>query len=290
VSIHTGKGFMSYRKILSLLLFTAIAGQGCASTYKEHITSDPPGADIYWGYSQSDFVDTDYVTPFERSLYGKAWEARCYQVQKQGYYDSEVLCRSSETGDRLIHFDLKVKPVEEAKPTVTLESNEKKTLAIKQKYSETAQASNILLTEAVKETKPTEQGPAVQYIEKYLEENGYKCHVEIFQSLKHRGKFAIAINRYSSEVKFNKDKLTEASIIATAILAEHVNWDLSELFFDYSAIFEIKNKSVGWAIISVEDCVAARNLFVSANNIDKFTTFWKSKIQYISDTDPQPIL
>ncbi|KPK19199.1 MAG: hypothetical protein AMJ70_09140 [Dehalococcoidia bacterium SG8_51_3] len=281
---------MSYRKILSLLLFTAIASLGCASTYKERITSDPPGADIYWGYSQSNFVDTDYVTPFERSLYGKAWEARCYQVQKKGYYDSEVLCRSSETGDRLIHFDLKPKPVEEAKPTVTLESNERKTATIKEKYSETAQASSILLTGAVKETTPTEQGPAVQYIEKYLEENGYKCYVEIFQSRKHRGKFAIVINRYSSEVKFDKDKLTEAAIIAAAILAEHVSWNPSDLFFDYSAIFEIKNKSVGWAIISVEDCVAARNLFMSGNNIDKFTTFWKSKIQYISNTDSEPIL
>ena len=281
---------MSYRKILSLLLFTAIASLGCASTYKERITSDPPGADIYWGYSQSNFVDTDYVTPFERSLYGKAWEARCYQVQKKGYYDSEVLCRSSETGDRLIHFDLKPKPVEEAKPTVTLESNERKTATIKEKYSETAQASSILLTGAVKETTPTEQGPAVKYIEKYLEDNGYKCYVEIFQSRKHRGKFAIVINRYSSEVKFDKDKLTEAAIIAAAILAEHVSWNPSDLFFDYSAIFEIKNKSVGWAIISVEDCVAARNLFMSGNNIDKFTTFWKSKIQYISNTDSEPIL
>jgi len=276
--------------MLSLLLFTALASQGCASTYKERITSNPPGADIYWGYPQSNFVDTDYVTPFERSIYGKGLEARCYQVQKKGYYDSEVLCRASETGDRLIHFDLKAKPVEEAKPTVSLEVNEKKTLAIKGKYSETTRASGILLTEAVKETTPTAQGPAVQYIKKYLEDNGYKCYVEIFHSRKHRGKFAIAINRYSSEVKFDKDKFTEAAIIAAAILAEHVSWDPSDLFFDYSAIFEIKNKSVGWAIISVEDCVAARNLFTSANNIAKFTTYWKSKIQYISDTDPEPIL
>ena len=281
---------MYYRKILSLLLFTALASQGCTSAYKERITSDPPGADIYWGYPQSNFVDTDYVTPFERSIYGKDWEARCYQVQKKGYYDSEVLCRSRETGDRLIHFDLKAKPVEESKPSLTLEAHEKKTLAIKQKYSETAQASGTLLTEAVKETTPTPQGPAVQYIAKYLEDNGYKCYVEIFQSRKHPGKFAIVINRYSSEVKFDKDKFTEAAIIAAAILAEHVSWDPSDLFFDYSAIFEIKNKSVGWAIISVEDCVAARNLFMSANNIDKFTAFWKSKIQYISHMDTEPIL
>ena len=107
---------------------------------------------------------------------------------------------------------------------------------------------------------------------------------------KYRGKFAILINRYSSEVKFNKDKLTEAAIIAVAILAEHVKWNPSDLFFDYSAIFEVKNKTVGWAIISVEDCIAARNLFMSANNFDKFTAFWKSKIRYISDTDTEPIL
>ena len=278
------------RKILSLLLLTVLASQGCASTYKERITSDPPGASIYWSYSRSNFVDTDYVTPFERSRYGKAWEARCYKVQKKGYYDSEVLCRSSETGDRLIHFDLTPKPVEEAKGAVTAKGNENKTSTIKQKYSQTAQAFSILLTKAVQETIPSEQGPAVQYIAKYLKDNGYKCYVEIFQSRKHRGKFAVAINRYASEVKFNKDKFTEIAIIAVASLAERVSWKFSDLFFDYSAIFEIKNKSVGWAIISVEDCVAARNLLMSANNIDQFTTFWKSKIQYISNADPQPIL
>jgi hypothetical protein len=91
-------------------------------------------------------------------------------------------------------------------------------------------------------------------------------------------------------VKFNKDKFTGAAIIAVAILAQHVRWNPSDLFFDYSAIFEIKNKSVGRAIISVEDCLAASNLFMSTSNIDKFTSFWKSKIQYISDTDPEPIL
>jgi hypothetical protein len=281
---------MNYKKLLTLLLFSVLAIQGCASTYRERITSDPPGADIYWGYSQSNFVDTDYVTPFERSIYGKAWEALCYQVQKKGYYDSEVICKARETGDRLIHFDLIALPAKETKLPVTLEVNEKKTLTVKQKYSETAQASRVLLTESIKETRPAEKGPAVQYVERYLEDNGYKCYVEIFQSRKHQGKFAIFINRYSSEVKFNKDKFTEAAIIAVAILAEHVRWDPSDLFFDYSAIFEINNRSVGWAIISVEDCVAARNLFMSTSNMDTFTRFWKSKIQYISDTDPQPIL
>jgi len=281
---------MYYKKILSLFLFTALATQGCSTTYKERITSDPPGADIYWGYSQSDFVDTDYVTPFERSIYGQAWETRCYKVQKSGYYDSEVLCRSSETGDRLIHFHLTPKPLEEAKPSVTSEADEMNTLDIRQQYSDTAKASSIFLAEAVKETTPSDRGPAVQYMEKYLEHSGYKCYVDIFRSRKHRGKFAILIYRYSSEVKFNKNKFTEAAIIATATLAENVSWDPSDLFFDYSAIFEINNKSVGWAIISVEDCVAAKNLFVSANNTDTFSTFWKSKIQYISDMDPQPIL
>ena len=281
---------MPYRKILPLLLLIALASQGCASTYKERITSDPPGASIYWGHSKSDFLDTEYVTPFERSRHGKAWEARCYKVQKQGYYDSEVLCRSSETGDRLIHFDLTPKPVEEAKPADTQAANENKTLAIKERYRHTTQAISVLLAKAAQETTPSEQGPAVQYIVKYLRNNGYKCYVEIFQSRKHRGKFAIVINRYSSEVKFNKDKFTEIAIIAVASLAERVSWKSSDLFFDYSAIFEINNKSVGWAIISVEDCVAARNLFMSADDIDKFTTFWKSKIQYLSNTDPQPTL
>ena len=272
------------------MLSIGLAIQGCASTHKERITSDPPGADIYWGYSQANFVDTEYVTPFERSIYGKSWEARCYQVKKEGYYDSEVICRSSESGDRHIHFDLRTRPTEQARPPVTLEVSEKKTLAIKQKYTEIAQAGSIILIQAVKEKTPSEQGPAVQYIEKYLEDNGYKCYVDIFQSQKYKDKFVILINRYSSEGNFNLDKFTEAGIIATAILAEHVRWDCSDLFFDYSAIFEMNNKNIGWAIISAEDCVAARNLLMSTNSIDKFTTFWKSKIQYIADADPDPIL
>ena len=281
---------MYYKKILSLLLFTALINQGCASTYKEQITSEPPGAEIYWGHSESSFVDTDYITPFERTIYGKAWEARCYQVKKKGYHDSQILCRSTETGDRLIHFDLTAKPVKETETTNTPEASAMKTLAIKQKYSETTKASSILLAEAAKETTPGEQGPAVQYIQKYLEDNGYKCYVEIFRSRKYRGKFAIAINRHSSEVSFNKDKFTEAAILAAAILAEHVRWDPSEVFFNYYAIFEMENKSVGWALISVKDCIAARKLFMSSRTIEKFTSFWKSKIHYISDTDPEPIL
>ena len=281
---------MYYKKILSLLLFTALVNQGCATTYKEHITSDPSGAEIYWGYSESNFVDTDYVTPFERSIYGKAWEARCYQVRKKGYYDSQVLCRSTETGDRLIHFDLTAKPAKVNETTNTPEASAKKTLAIRQKYSETAKASSSLLAEAVKETIPGEEGPAVQYIQRYLEDNGYKCYVEIFRSRKYHGKFAIVINRHSSEVNFNKDKFTEAAILAAAILAEHVRWDPSELLFNYYAIFEIENKSVGWAIISVKDCIAARKVFMSTRAIDKFTSFWKSKIHYISNTDPEPPL
>ena len=129
-----------------------------------------------------------------------------------------------------------------------------------------------------------------QSIEKYLEDNGYKCYVDIFPSQKYEGKFAILINRYSSEGNFNLDKFTEAGIIATAILADHVRWDCSDLFFDYSAIFDMNNKNIGWAIISAEDCVGARNLLMSTNNIDEFTTFWKSKIRYIADMDPEPIL
>lgn len=281
---------MLCRKFLPTLLLITLAIQGCASTHEERITSDPSGASIYWGYSQANFVDTDYVTPFKRTLYGTAWEALCYQVRKKGYYDSEVVCRPSETGDRHVHFALRAKPVEKPKPPVTLEADEKKTLVIKQKYSEIAQASSILLLESVKETTPVEQGPAVQYIEKYLEDNGYKCYVEIFKSQKYQGKFVILINRYFSEGNFNKDKFTEAAIIATAILAEHVRWDSSDVFFDYSAIFEVGNKNIGWALMSVEDCVAARNLLMSTNSINKFTAFWKSKIQYIADTDPEPIL
>lgn len=278
---------MSVRILLLLLALLAPIIQSCASTYAERITSDPPGADIYWGYSQSNFEDTDHITPFERTISGRSWEARCYQVRKEGYYDSEVICKPSKPGNRHIHFGLRLKPVEKVEIS---ETNTETADTAKQKDSQPAEHSSVFLSAAMREQIPNQHGSAVKYLERYLKESGHWCYVEILPSQKHKGKFVIWINRYSSAGEFDKDKFTEAAILATASLSENVKWIPSELFFDYSAFFEVDERNVGWAVISVEDCIEARNLLLSTNNVDKFSAYWKARIQYIADTDPEPIL
>ena len=284
---------MHMRKVLLLVVLTVPAIISCGTTHKENITSNPPGADIYWGHNRTNFVDTEYITPFQRSLYAKAWEPRCYQVRKEGYLDSEVICKPSEMGDRHIHFDLRTLPgekVEKAQPAKPSETDREMAAEIKQKQSHISEDSGILLSMATKDELPSYNGPAAKYIEKYLKDHGHSCHVEIVRSLKSPGKFAILINRYFSEGGFDRNQFTEVSILAAAILSENVTWDCADLFLDYAAYFEIDSKHIGWATISVADSVEARKMLMSTNDVDKFTTYWKSRIRYISDTDPEPIL
>lgn len=278
---------MSARKLLFLIVLIAPVVQSCATTYAERITSDPSGAVIYWGSSQSKFVDTDYVTPFERSIHGSPWESRCYQVKKEGYYDSEVICKPREAGDRQIHFSLRLKPVEK----VEISETDRKTADIaKQEPSQPAEDRSVFFSAATKEQKPKLHGSAAKFLERYLKDNGHWCYVEILPSRKYMGKFVILVNRYSSDGDFDKNKFTETAILATASLAAKVKWNPSDLFFDYSAFFEMDERNVGWAIISVQDCIEARKLLLSTNNLDKFAAYWKARIQFIADTDPQPVL
>ncbi|MBE9533492.1 MAG: hypothetical protein IMF03_00710 [Proteobacteria bacterium] len=284
---------MHMRKVLLFVVLTVPAIISCGTTHKENITSNPSGADIYWGYNRTNFVDTEYVTPFQRSLYGKAWESRCYQARKEGYLDSEVICKPSEMGDRHIHFDLRAlagEKVEKAQPAKTSETDREMAAEIKQKQSHISEDSHILLSKATKEELPSYNGPAAKYIEKYLKDRGHSCYVEIIPSLKSRGKFAILINRYFSEDGFDRNQFTEVAIIGAATLSESVSWDCSDLFLDYAAYFEIDSRHIGWATISVADSVQAKRLLMSTNDVNKFTAYWKSRIRYISDTDPEPIL
>ena len=284
---------MYMRKIFLLIVLTIPGIMSCGTTHKENITSNPEGADIYWGYSRTNFVDTEYVTPFQRSLYDKAWEPRCYQVRKEGYSDSKVICRPSEMGDRNIHFDLRVLPdkkIEKAQPAEAPEAEREMAAEIMEKDSHVSEDSHILLSKATNEERPSYNGAAAKYIEKYLKDNGHSCNVEIVRSLKSPGKFAILINRYFSEGEFDRNQFTEVAIMATAILSESVTWDSSDLFLDYAAYFEIDSRNIGWAKISVADSVEAKKLLRSTNDVDKFTAYWKSRIRYISDTDPKPNL
>jgi hypothetical protein len=281
------------RKVGLLAVLTATGIISCGTAHKENITSNPQGADIYWGYNRTNFVDTEYVTPFQRSLHDKAWEPRCYQVRKVGYFDSKVICRPSEMGDRNIHFDLRALPdkkMEKAQPAKTSETDREMAAETIAKHSHISEDSHILLSMATKEKRPSYNGSAAKYIEKYLKDHGHSCHVEIVRSLKSPGKFAILINRYFSEGEFDRNQFTQVAIMAAAILSESVTWDSTDLFLDYAAYFQIDSRNIGWAKISVADSVEAKRLLRSTNDVDNFTAYWKSRIRYISDTDPQPNL
>jgi hypothetical protein len=77
----------------------------CASTLQEIITCDPPQAHIYWGKTESTLEKTGHKTPYSRSVSGSNWEPWCYQVKKDGYHDSEIICREEE-GYRYLDFRL----------------------------------------------------------------------------------------------------------------------------------------------------------------------------------------
>jgi hypothetical protein len=46
-----------------------------------------------------------HKTPFSREASSSAWEPRCYQVKKEGYHDSRIVCRDKEKS-RYINFYL----------------------------------------------------------------------------------------------------------------------------------------------------------------------------------------
>lgn len=87
--------------VLEILLF------GC-STINENITSTPSGAYIYWGKTENNLKPTAHKTPFYRSMTAENIESWCYQVKKNGYQDSIIICKPSQTTDRNVDFVLKV--------------------------------------------------------------------------------------------------------------------------------------------------------------------------------------
>jgi S1-C subfamily serine protease len=77
-----------------------------AKTNKILINSYPAGADIYAGPSKSSLGWTGLKTPYTQFTVDKNWETACFQVKRQGYHDSEVICRSRDSSDRSVYFDL----------------------------------------------------------------------------------------------------------------------------------------------------------------------------------------
>ena len=165
--------------------------------------------------------------------------------------------------NRNIHFDLRplpAKKIEKATPIKTPETKREMAAEILEKQSHISEDSHVLLSKAIEEERPSYNGSAAKYIEKYLKDHGHSCYVEIVRSLKNPGKFAILINRYFSEGGFDRNQFTEVAIMAAAILAESVTWDSSDLFLDYAAYFEIDSRHIGWAKISVADSVEAKKI------------------------------
>jgi hypothetical protein len=75
---------------------------------KTSISSDPPGAQIYWGPSEDHLTKADMLTPWQEARVGiganyKDWY---FQAKKEGYRDSEIQFLPYATSDRDIHFVL----------------------------------------------------------------------------------------------------------------------------------------------------------------------------------------
>ena len=98
------------KRIFLSLFLTIMIAAGC-TTIKTSVTSDPSGAKIFWGPTKSDLEWDGKVTPYEEShdVFLAEWKAGCVQVKKDGYQDSEVVCRPKEQRDRHVHFVLKPK-------------------------------------------------------------------------------------------------------------------------------------------------------------------------------------
>ncbi len=79
------------------------------SPIKTTITSQPPGATIYWGAIEERIYKTAYHTPHIESFseLGANWEKWFFQVKKDGFSDSEIVKKLKEENDRHVHFVLK---------------------------------------------------------------------------------------------------------------------------------------------------------------------------------------
>jgi hypothetical protein len=79
---------------------------------KTVISSDPPGAIVYWGATKDRLERTDLRTPRSITVEdlpagGAAdWREWYFQVKKEGYQDSEIILLPHQQHDRSIHFEL----------------------------------------------------------------------------------------------------------------------------------------------------------------------------------------
>jgi hypothetical protein len=95
----------NFFSILFLIVVLAFISSCASSTSQEIIFCDPPRADIYWGKTKGSLEKTELTTPYSRTLSASRLESWCYQVKKEGYHDSEIMCRRPE-GFRYLDFKL----------------------------------------------------------------------------------------------------------------------------------------------------------------------------------------
>jgi len=111
---------MVSRKLFLICVLMIAIISGCASKVperkpitkiKDYVTSNPSGANVYWKKKYGDDVLGPIgKTPFSRTISDEKIILRCYQVKKDGYYNSNIICRYVGEDDRHFHFDLK--PIE----------------------------------------------------------------------------------------------------------------------------------------------------------------------------------
>jgi hypothetical protein len=82
------------KRLFYLFLMPVFLNSGCANTIQEVITCYPPYADIYWGKTPSELERSGFSTPYSRTISGSSWEHWCYQVKKDGYHHSPIVCKT----------------------------------------------------------------------------------------------------------------------------------------------------------------------------------------------------
>ena len=103
------RGALFFTIAFALLLLSGCAStEGPVTTTLFVITSQPPGADIYWGPSKTEFENTGYRTPYgeRNTCYLPTWKPRYYQVRKKGYHNSAVIFRPQAQGTRRVNLTL----------------------------------------------------------------------------------------------------------------------------------------------------------------------------------------
>lgn len=86
-----------------VLIVLCLVPLSCGPTYRQ-ITSDPPGASIYFGRSEDKLKRMDWgLTPYNHSDFGFLAEG-FFQVRKDGYHDSELQYCPGGPGDFRYHF------------------------------------------------------------------------------------------------------------------------------------------------------------------------------------------